>query len=87
MRTINAIVTDDGHMQQEQRGEYAKAEEVYDEVLKTNSANALVMKRKIAVLKAQKKTHDAIAALNDFVRSFQTDQAAVRFSCCASSFF
>uniref|UniRef100_K3WPG1 ER membrane protein complex subunit 2 n=1 Tax=Globisporangium ultimum (strain ATCC 200006 / CBS 805.95 / DAOM BR144) TaxID=431595 RepID=K3WPG1_GLOUD len=63
-------------MQLEQRGEYAKAEEIYDEVLKGNPANALMSKRKIAILKAQKKTQDMIVALNDYLRNFQTDQAA-----------
>lgn len=63
---------------QEQRGEYAKAEALYDELLEANPANALVAKRKIAVLKAQKRTQDVIAALNEFLRSFGTDQSAVR---------
>jgi hypothetical protein len=47
-------------------------------VLKGNPANALMSKRKIAILKAQKKTQDMIVALNDYLRNFQTDQAAVR---------
>jgi predicted TPR repeat methyltransferase len=63
---------------QEQRGEFAKAEALYNELLEANPANNLVAKRKIAVLKAQKRTHDVIAALNEFLRSFGTDQAAVR---------
>ncbi|KAE9315395.1 hypothetical protein PF008_g19257 [Phytophthora fragariae] len=63
-------------MQLEQRGEFAKALALYDELLEANPANALVLKRKIAVLKAQKKTADVVAALNDFLRSFATDQAA-----------
>ncbi|KAJ0397016.1 hypothetical protein P43SY_003960 [Pythium insidiosum] len=63
-------------MQHEQRGEYAKAEAIYEEVLKNNPANALMMKRRIAALKGQKKTHDVIAALNEYLRSFATDQAA-----------
>ncbi|KAL3659644.1 hypothetical protein V7S43_015319 [Phytophthora oleae] len=63
-------------MQLEQRGEFAKALALYDELLEANPANALVLKRKIAVLKAQKKTADVITALNEFLRSFGTDQAA-----------
>ncbi|KAF1777110.1 Tetratricopeptide repeat [Phytophthora cactorum] len=63
-------------MQLEQRGEFAKALALYAELLEANPANALVLKRKIAVLKAQKKTADVITALNEFLRSFGTDQAA-----------
>ncbi|KAK1930137.1 ER membrane protein complex subunit 2 [Phytophthora citrophthora] len=63
-------------MQLEQRGEFAKALALYDELLEANPANALVLKRKIAMLKAQKKTADVITALNEFLRSFGTDQAA-----------
>lgn len=68
-------------MSQEQRGDYAQAEALYADVLQENSANALVSKRRIAVLKAQKMTHEVIQALNEFLRSYQTDQAAVRFCC------
>ncbi|TMW65621.1 hypothetical protein Poli38472_008263 [Pythium oligandrum] len=60
----------------EQRGEYAKAEEIYEEILKTNPANALIMKRRIAALKGQKKTQEVIASLNELLRNFPTDQAA-----------
>ncbi|KAF4317012.1 hypothetical protein BBO99_00008320 [Phytophthora kernoviae] len=60
----------------EQRGEFAKALAMYDELLEANPANALVLKRKIAVLKAQKKTADVVTALNEFLRSFGTDLAA-----------
>lgn len=51
-------------------------------MLKGNPANALMSKRKIAILKAQKKTQETIVALNEYLRSFQTDQAAVRFAVC-----
>ncbi|KAG7383492.1 ER membrane complex subunit 2 [Phytophthora boehmeriae] len=60
----------------EQRGEFPKALALYDELLEANPANALVLKRKIAVLKAQKKTADVVTALNEFLRSFGTDLAA-----------
>ncbi|GAB9467930.1 Inactive purple acid phosphatase 29 [Globisporangium polare] len=63
-------------MELEQHGEFTKAEEVYNQVLAENPANAIVMKRKIAILKAQKKTSELVLALNDYLRSFQTDQAA-----------
>ncbi|KAG6615650.1 uncharacterized protein IUM83_05025 [Phytophthora cinnamomi] len=63
-------------MRLEQRGEFARALALYDELLEANPANALVLKRKIAVLKAQKKTADVVTALNEFLRSFGTDQAA-----------
>ncbi|DBA05282.1 TPA: hypothetical protein N0F65_007444 [Lagenidium giganteum] len=62
-------------MELEFRGEYAKAEELYEEELKANPANLLIMKRKVTVLKAQKKIPEAIQALNDLLRSFQTDVA------------
>ena len=64
-------------MQLEQRNEFTKALTLYDQLLGANPANALVFKRKIAVLKAQKKTMDVIAALNEFLRCFGTDQTAV----------
>uniref|UniRef100_A0AAV1TQ44 ER membrane protein complex subunit 2 n=1 Tax=Peronospora matthiolae TaxID=2874970 RepID=A0AAV1TQ44_9STRA len=63
-------------MQLEQRNEFTKALTLYDQLLDANPANALVFKRKIAVLKAQKKTMDVIAALNEFLRCFGTDQTA-----------
>ncbi|CEG39227.1 Uncharacterized conserved protein [Plasmopara halstedii] len=63
-------------MQLEQRGEFAKALALYAELLEANPANALVLKRKIAIYKAQKKTTDVIMALNEFLRSFGTDLAA-----------
>ena len=64
-------------MDLEQKGEYSKAETIYDAVLKENSANALIMKRKIAILIAQKKNMEAVQSLNEFLKHFQTDQAAV----------
>lgn len=63
-------------MRLEQRGEFSQALMLYDELLEANPANALVLKRKIAILKAQKKSTDVVVALNDFLRSFGTDQAA-----------
>ncbi|ETP49764.1 hypothetical protein F442_04770 [Phytophthora nicotianae P10297] len=63
-------------MQLEQREEFAKALALYAELLEANPANALVLKRKIAVLKAQKKTAEVVTALNEFLKSFGTDQAA-----------
>ncbi|CAH0476852.1 unnamed protein product [Peronospora belbahrii] len=63
-------------MQLEQRGEFRKALALYDELLQVNPVNTLVLKRKIAVLKAQKKTSDVVIALNEFLRRFGTDQAA-----------
>ena len=65
-------------MQLEQQSEFAKALVLYDQLLEANPANALVLKRKIAVLKAQKRTADVIAALNEFLRGFGTDHTAVR---------
>ncbi|KAL4172951.1 hypothetical protein KRP22_008108 [Phytophthora ramorum] len=63
-------------MRLEQRGEFVKALALYDELLESNPANMLVLKRKIAVLKAQKKTADVVAALNELLRSFGSDLAA-----------
>nr|CCA24292.1 conserved hypothetical protein [Albugo laibachii Nc14] len=60
----------------EVKGEYTNALEIYDKILQENPANALVMKRKIAVLKAQEKTQEVIMALNAFLKTYQTDQAA-----------
>ena len=49
-------------------GEFEKAVELYDTVLKDHKTNAELMKRKISVLKAQGKITEAISQLNDLLK-------------------
>ncbi|CCI49680.1 unnamed protein product [Albugo candida] len=63
-------------MSAEVKGEFKNALDIYDKILQENPANALVIKRKIAVLKAQEKTQEVILALNAFLKTYQTDQTA-----------
>ncbi|KAI9906524.1 hypothetical protein PsorP6_003236 [Peronosclerospora sorghi] len=65
-------------MHLEHQGEWDEALTLYNELLEANGANTAVLKRKIAVLKAQGKTRDVVHALNDYLRLFGTDPAAVR---------
>ena len=51
-------------MQNEARRQYKAAGEVYDELLETNPANALALKRKVSLLKGQGKTKEASKELN-----------------------
>lgn len=52
----------------EAEGEFDKANELYESALKDHPTNSELPKRKIAVLKAQGKTTDAIAELNKFLK-------------------
>jgi len=60
----------------ESAGEYEAASAVYEEILKDNPANTLVLKRQISILKAQGKTSQAISALNTFLQTYQADVSA-----------
>lgn len=55
---------------------YAEALVLYDEVLKNNPANSLIMKRKVAVYRAQDKNIDAVTELHSILRLFPADLSA-----------
>lgn len=63
-------------MQLEADGEYAKATELYEQLLAADDTEAIARKRLVAVLKAQRRYTDAITKLNDYLRTFQADQEA-----------
>ena len=63
-------------MAHEAAGEYGEAGKIYDDMLKENPANALVMKRKVCILKAQGKTVEAIKEVNKLITIFQADPSA-----------
>jgi tetratricopeptide (TPR) repeat protein len=52
---------------------WLQALKLYDEMLETNSANMLAMKRRVAVYKAQGKMTSTIRALTELLQTFQTD--------------
>lgn len=52
----------------EGEGDFDKATELYESALKNHPTNAELKKRKISVLKAQGKTQEAIAELNEFLK-------------------
>ena len=52
----------------EAEGEFGKAIDLYESVLKDHPTNAELMKRKISVLKAQGKMTEAIAQLNELLK-------------------
>lgn len=60
----------------ESTGEFEAASAVYEEILKENPANSLVLKRQISILKAQGETNQAIAKLNKFLQTYQADMSA-----------
>jgi predicted Zn-dependent protease len=49
---------------------------VYDEVLKENPANSLIMKRKVAVFRTQGKNTDAVTELHSILRLFPADTSS-----------
>lgn len=60
----------------EAKEQYAEALVVYEEVLKENPANSLVMKRKVAVYCAQDKITEAVTELHSILRLFPADTAS-----------
>ena len=63
-------------IQCEAKAQYPAASETYAELLEANPANALAMKRRVAVLKGQGKVKEAVKTLNAFVDQFQSDVTA-----------
>jgi len=60
-------------MQHEAKRGFAAAAETYKELLEANPANALAMKRRVAVLKGQGKVKEAVRELNDYLEQYQAD--------------
>jgi ER membrane protein complex subunit 2 len=52
-------------MQNESIQQYGAASETYSKLLETNPANALALKRKVAIFKAQGKMNEAVRELNE----------------------
>ncbi|BFZ20916.1 hypothetical protein BsWGS_23955 [Bradybaena similaris] len=63
-------------MMYEAKGEYVKAEEEYKSILEKDETNMYARKRQVAILKAQNKIPEAIAKLNEYLKSFMTDYEA-----------
>jgi ER membrane protein complex subunit 2 len=60
-------------LQLEAFGDFKKALELYDELLKRNPGNLLVMKRKACVHKAQGQFEQAITELNSILKYYSAD--------------
>ena len=55
---------------------YDDAEEIYEKILESEPANAVVRKRLVAILKAQNKIPEAVKELNEYLKKFMGDQEA-----------
>ena len=63
-------------MQQEAERSFSAASETYDDMLASNPANALAMKRRVAVLKGRGDNKEAVKELNRYLDQFQGDATA-----------
>ena len=63
-------------MRDEARGDFADADEVYGSLLDANPANALVFKRRVAVLRAKGQLAASAKLLNEYVGIFSSDEGA-----------
>ncbi|KAJ3370373.1 ER membrane complex subunit 2 [Allomyces arbusculus] len=63
-------------MVHEAKGEFDHAMALYNQLLEQRPADMSLMKRKIAVLKSQRRTQDAIAALNLLLDTLPSDAEA-----------
>ncbi|KAJ8020259.1 ER membrane protein complex subunit 2 [Holothuria leucospilota] len=63
-------------MLEEAEGEFDKARETYNDILKDDPANGLVMKRLIAIHKGQNDIPGAIKELNKYIENFMSDSEA-----------
>ncbi|KAF0717439.1 Aste57867_2292 [Aphanomyces stellatus] len=57
----------------EANGKFSQADAFYKDMLVKNPSNMLVVKRQVAIYKAQGKIDDAIGKLNELLKNFQTD--------------
>lgn len=60
---------------------YDDALQLVDSIIKTDETNAAPRKRRVAILKAQGKTLDAIKELSDYLKVFMVDQDAWQELC------
>nr|BAN20759.1 conserved hypothetical protein [Riptortus pedestris] len=60
---------------------YDDALQLVDSIIKTDETNAAPRKRRVAILKAQGKTLDAIKELTDYLKVFMVDQDAWQELC------
>lgn len=58
-------------MYDESIDQYDEAEQSYSELLKENEADAIVLKRKISLLKGRNRIQEAISALNTYLELYQ----------------
>eukprot|EP01089_Gocevia_fonbrunei_P017925 TRINITY_DN5968_c0_g1_i2.p1 TRINITY_DN5968_c0_g1~~TRINITY_DN5968_c0_g1_i2.p1 ORF type:complete len:186 (+),score=47.05 TRINITY_DN5968_c0_g1_i2:346-903(+) len=64
-------------MFKEFQGDFSGAEDIYNKLLQEDPSDALTMKRRICIWKAQKKTrHRAVEELNDYLKIFMADVPA-----------
>lgn len=57
----------------EATGRFEDAQSVYEQLLMDDPTNTFVCKRKIAILKAQRRTVDAIDGLRNYLKTFMSD--------------
>jgi len=60
----------------ESKGKYEQAETIYQNILETDSTDTVVLKRRIAIKKAQGNYTDAIAQLNVYLKDYMADYEA-----------
>lgn len=60
----------------ESQGEYENALKLYDEILAETPTNLLVLKRKVAIFRAQGNMKLAVEALHDIVKLYQSDSSS-----------
>ncbi|XP_052709346.1 ER membrane protein complex subunit 2-like [Crassostrea angulata] len=60
-------------MKYEAEERFHKAGDLYDDIIKEDETNMFARKRKVAILKAQNKTLEAIEELNKYLKQFMTD--------------
>jgi len=59
----------------EAQGRWADAEAIYEGLLEENGANAAALKRRVAMLKGQRESDEAVvAALNEYAEKLQSDK-------------
>lgn len=60
----------------ELRERYDEAIKAYDDMIRADEANSILYKRKIAILISQRKTHEAVKELTEYLKKFMNDQEA-----------
>ena len=68
-------------MHLESIGKLREAQHLYDEILKEDPTNSLVSKRKVAILRAENKTAEAISLLGAYLETYMNDLEAWQELC------